>query len=410
LSPSPLSARAFFRDPVGYVRTHGEAMEALRFAAGRRGFVLARDPETVWRVLVTDADSFRPGKWKRRARRFLGDTLNTLEGAEHRRRRLLVQPVLDRRRIAGFAPAIAARVERSQARWEHGARIGLRDTLDPLALTVAGDVLLSTDLGPRAPELADALAAVMTAVPRLTPPVRGTAGARALARLDGAVGEAIAEHRRSRDAQDDLVGALLAAGLPERTVRGEVVAFLLAAVDEPPSALEAVWYLLGRNPAAEARFHDELDALTAGRPALDDEDSPRYLRAVILETLRLFPPARHIDRCPLHDVRVGGVRAAAGSNVLVSPLVTHREPQLYPRSAEFAPERWLERPVARNGSRGAYVPFGAGAHTCIGEPLAWAIMASTLATIGRRRRVGVHQQAPAPGPRSPRLVVRLERR
>jgi cytochrome P450 len=411
VSRSPLSARAFFRDPLRYVGARLDGFDTLRLEAGRRQFLVARDPEAVWRVLVTDADAFRPGKWKRRARRFLGDTLNTLDGEEHRRRRLVLQPVLDRRRIAGFAPAIAARVEAAQSSWEDGATIVLRDELDPLALTIAGDVLLSTDLAPTAAEFADALAVVMAAVPRLTPPIRGTQAARALTRVERAVNDILAEHG-SRPAESDLVGALREAGVPERTVRGEAIAFLLASVDEPPSALEAACFLLGRNAAGETRLHAELDAVrTDGPSPFDDKSAPPYLAAVVRETLRLFPPARHIDRCPVREVAVAGVRAPRGSNVIVSPLVMHHAPRLFSRSAEFAPERWLEgEGPGRNGSRGAYVPFGAGAHTCIGEPLAWAIMTACLATIGRRWRLCVDADAPPPGPRSSRLVVTLEAR
>src|SRR5207249_367547 len=102
---------------------------------------------------------------------------------------------------------------------------------------------------------------------------------------------------------------------------------------EPPSALEAAWFLLGRNPAAEERLHAELDV---GR--LD------YLDAVLRETLRLFPPARHIDRCPVGDGR---------TNVVVSPLVVHHEPRLYASPQDFLPERWLRR---EERPRGSYLP------------------------------------------------------
>jgi cytochrome P450 len=376
-----LSARAFFRDPVGYVRANGRNGAALPLAAGPSRFLLLRDPHEVWRVLVTDAASFRPGKWKRRARRFLGDTLNTLDGEEHRRRRLLLQPALDRRRIARFEPAIAARVDRMQAAWEDGSRLRLRDELERLSLAVAGEVLLSAELEPA---LASALATVMTSVPRLTPPLRGTRQARALREVETAVA---AQMRRAAGPEDDLLAALLGSGLPEETVRGEVVAFLLAAVDEPPSALEAAWYLLGRSPAAEERLHGEL--------AKGGHD---YLDAVLRETLRLFPPARHIDRCPIGNRRL---------NVLVSPLVIHHEPDLYESPSEFVPERWRRRDER---PRGAYVPFGAGAHACIGEPLARAIMTQALARIVPRWRLRLDPEAPPPGPRAPRLVVTLERR
>jgi cytochrome P450 len=374
---SLFSARSFFRDPVGYVDAHAEDGAPLRLAAGPSRFLLVRDPQAVWGVLVTDAGSYRPGKWKRRARRFVGDTLNTLDGEEHRRRRLLLQPALDRRRIARFTPSIAARVAEAQRGWRDGAQLRLRDELDRLSLAVAGEVLLSAELDP---ELATSLAVVMNRVPRLTPPVPWTRAARALARVEDAVAAL-------PGSDDDLLSALRRNDLPERTVRGEVIAFLLAAVDEPPSALEAAWYLLGRNPRARERLEAELD-----------EGRRDYLDAVLRETLRLFPPARHIDRCPVGNGR---------PNVVVSPLVTHHDPRLYERPAEFEPERWLRR---EERPRGAYLPFGAGAHACIGEPLARAIMTETLAGIATRWRFHLDPAAPPPGPRAPRLEVTLERR
>ena len=56
---NPLSARSFFRDPVGYVAARGADPAAVRLAAGTREFIVLRNPEAVWRVLVTDAGAFR---------------------------------------------------------------------------------------------------------------------------------------------------------------------------------------------------------------------------------------------------------------------------------------------------------------------------------------------------------------
>ena len=250
----------------------------------------------------------------------------------------------------------------------------------------------------------------MAGVPRFTPRLFGTRPTQALAYIDDVVSDVVARRRAQSEEGDDLLGILLRSGLPDRVIRGEIIAFLLVAVDEPPSALAAAWYLLGRDNDVERRFHAELDAVVGERqPMLDDEGRLPYLDAVLRETLRLYPPARHIDRCPVEHVRLDGTELRAGSNVLVSPLVTHHDEQLYDRASEFIPERWLNDEGSKP-SRGAYLPFGAGAHTCIGEPLARAIMTLTLATVGRHWRLRLDADAPQPVPRAPELVVTLERR
>jgi cytochrome P450 len=380
---SPMSARSFFRDPVGFAAAGGDDGGLLRFAAGTSPYALARDPEDVWRVLVTDGDLYAPGKWKRRARRFLGPTLNTLAGDDHRARRRLLAPSFTRSRVATFVPAASTRVDALCGAWRAGHTFDVRAQLDPLSLAIAADVLLSADLGDEARELAGALRTVMAGVPRLTPPIAGNAPQRALARVDETVARLVAE-RRAVPVPGDLLGRLIDADAGDDAIRGDVIACLLAAVDEPPSALEAAWWLLAHHDAARAALCGELDDRLQGR-APGSEDLPHLpvLRATLLEAMRLFPPARHIDRCPMHDVQIGAAKVRAGTNVIVSPLVTHHDDRLYASVEAFDPRRWIG--TARGGvSRGGYLPFGAGVHTCIGESLAMMIMQVTLAGVAQR--------------------------
>lgn len=379
----------------------------MRIGLGRSRFTLLRSPDAIWRVLVADRGSFRLGKWKRKSRRFVGEALIGLDGAEHQRRRQLLQPTLDRRRIETCAPAIVSRVEAAQAGWSDGARIHAHREMARLSLLVAGDVLLSTDLERDASELVDSLTAIMAAIPGSS---SSEPGREALATLDRAISAVLTDRRRSQRQEGDLLGALVRSDLPEETVRGEVLAFLLAATDEPPSALEAAWCLLAGRPEAEERLLEELDAELGKRlPTLADRARLPYLDAVIRETLRLYPPVRLIDRSPTSDTRIDGARLRAGTNVIVSPLVTHREPGLYERPSHFLPERWLS---ATPGElpKGAYLPFGAGPHVCIGQPLALAIVWLGLASIVPRWRLRPDREGAALVPRAPDLRFTLERR
>ena len=386
-------ARTFFADPVEFAAAHRQPLVRLKAMTGDAAVV--QDPAEAWRILVTDSARFRQGKWKRRARRFLGTTLNTLDGAEHRERRLLLQPALGRKRIADGAPQLAARAEAFARGLRDGEEIRLRGSLDPLSLTMAGDVLLGVDLEPHARELASCLATVMTHLPRLTAPLPGTAQARALRRVH-AVARGLLRGAAGEDGT--LLGVLQSSGLPEQVCIGEITAFLLAAADEPPSGLAAAFYFLGADPASERRLQSELAATGNGEP--------RYLDAVVAEALRMLPPARHVDRCPAHDDVVCGARVRAGTNLLISPLVLQHDPGVFDDPERFRPERWLEV-TAPAVPRGAYLPFGAGPHTCIGEPLARSVMTTTLAAVVRRLRLrpAGHQQPPVPGVPDLRFVV-----
>ena len=183
-----------------------------------------------------------------------------------------------------------SRVETAQAEWSDGARIHAFREMAGLSLLVAGDVLLSTDLERDASELVDSPTAIMAAIPGRNPPAPGTREARALTTFNRVISGVLTDRRGSQREEDDLLGALVRSDLPDETVRGEVLAFLLAATDEPPSALEAAWCLLAGRPEAEERLVAELDAELAERlPTLADRARLPYLDAVIRETLRLTP-------------------------------------------------------------------------------------------------------------------------
>ena len=104
--------------------------------------------------------------------------------------------------------------------------------------------------------------------------------------------------------------------------------------------------------------------------------------------MRLFPPAYLVGRRALADYSVPNTNYVlpAGTVVILSQYLLHRDLRFWDAPEEFRPQRWLEdRP--RRGF--VYFPFGAGPRICIGEQFAWMEGVLVLATIARRWRVDV---------------------
>jgi cytochrome P450 len=99
--------------------------------------------------------------------------------------------------------------------------------------------------------------------------------------------------------------------------------------------------------------------------------------------MRRYPPVWMIGRTLTADLDVGGWRAPAGSLVAVSPLLLHHDPRWFPEPETFDPDRWLD---ARRDAvpRHAYLPFGTGPRSCVGEQFAWAEAVTALAVIAAR--------------------------
>lgn len=402
---------AFRRDPLGTLerlaREHGD-VAGMRF--GPRRVTLLTHPDLVREVLVTRHKSFVKSYALQRARVLLGEGLLTSEEPLHLRQRRLAQPAFHRERIAAYAADMVAYAARTDGEWRDGAEVDVAREMNRLTLAVAGKTLFGAEVAGEAEEIARALTDALGLFKRLTNPLgplldRFPTPAtlrmrRARARLDATVYRLIAERRRSGEDRGDLLSMLLLAqddegdgsGMTDLQLRDEVLTIFLAGHETTANALAWTWHLLARAPGVEAALHAELDRVLAGRlPTMDDLPALPYTRAVLAESMRLFPPAYVVGRQPLHDMEIGGYRVEAGSIVLTSPWVVQRDPRWWPDPLRFDPSRWTPDAEAALPKL-AYFPFGAGPRKCIGEGFAWTEGILVLATLARRWRV-----RPVPG-------------
>jgi cytochrome P450 len=209
----------------------------------------------------------------------------------------------------------------------------------------------------------------------------------------------IAERRQDGRDHGDLLSLLLAArddqtggGMTDRQLRDEALTLFVTAFDTVSLALTWTWYLLAQHPRASQELEAELDAVLAGRPpAADDLARLPFTRAVLAESLRLYPPVYAIAREAAVGFAVGGYEIAPGTLILMSPYLLQRDPRFYPEPDRFDPTRWIGG--APRPPRFSYFPFGGGPRGCIGQPYALQEAALVLATLAGRWRMRL-----APGP------------
>ena len=408
---------AMGRNPLDFFRRlHAEHGDVVRLAVGPRTFVLVADPDLAREVLVTQQKRFVRGYAHRGLRLLLGDGLLTSEGEFHRRQRRIAQPAFHRERIARYAESMVEAAARWDARWRalpadaDGRRpVDMHAEMMALTLGIAGETLFGARVEGLAAEVAGAMADALKVGPiaflpylqwalRLPLPVVRRFH-RARARLDAIVYGIIAERRRAiaergSDDRGDLLSMLLVATDPEETdgapmsdaqLRDEVMTIFLAGHETTASALTFTWYLLARDPHAAAALRAELDAALgtgAARraPTVDDVARLPFARAVVAESMRLYPPAYAVGRICAERTELGGHVIEPAWGVITSPWLAHHDPRWWPEPETFRPERWLE-PDQGERPRLAYFPFGAGSRICIGEQFAWTEAILVLATL-----------------------------
>ncbi|MFZ1755232.1 MAG: cytochrome P450 [Caldilineaceae bacterium] len=414
---------AFRRNPTGFLtdlaRTYGDI---VRFPlAGQTAFLL-NHPDFIQQVLVTEQENFTKGRALQQMRRVLGDGLLTSEGSQHQRARRLVQPAFHHERIASYGAVMSAEAESTAAGWEEAAAMDVAQAMNHLTLRIVGRTLFGVDLAGQETQVAAALddlfvlsdpvylllAPLFAWLP--TPTARRFRASTEF--FDRLIYGLIAERRRTGAGNGDLLDLLLASvdeetGQPpdDQFIRDQSLTLLLAGHETTANALAWCWHLLAAHPESEARLHAELDEnLPDGKlPGMAELGDLPFTRAVFSEALRLYPPAWAIGRTAINDCVIGEYPVPAGSLVLMSQWVTHRDPRYFANASTFRPERWLTEP---RGARPkfAFFPFGGGLRVCIGAQFAWMEGMLLLATLARRWQLRAVSSRPVAT--DPRITLR----
>uniref|UniRef100_A0ACD5WPA3 Uncharacterized protein n=1 Tax=Avena sativa TaxID=4498 RepID=A0ACD5WPA3_AVESA len=139
--------------------------------------------------------------------------------------------------------------------------------------------------------------------------------------------------------------------------------------------------LLLNKPEVLLKASEEIDACI-GEPArlLEATDLPKlqYLRSIIMETLRLYPPAPLlVPHESSADCTVGGFHIPQGTMLLVNTFAIHRDPGLWDEPTSFIPERFED---GINGGK-MVIPFGMGRRRCPAEHLGMQMVGLALGTM-----------------------------
>lgn len=373
--------------------------DVVQYPIPRPPTYLVNDPDGVRRVLVGNARNYGKSTIQYRALSLVtGEGLLVADTEPWRRQRRLVQPAFHHETLEAVVDHVNTALEGVCAGWDAlpvGAVTDVDAAMMHAALEVVGHALFGTDLSNDAERLASAtLEALDVVVARarvpITPPswVPTPANrrlARAVAQLDAAVASMLQQPPTGHDMLAMLrsVHDEAGVGLTPQEIRDQIVTFIVAGHETVASAMTWAWALVARHPEVQERLHAEAVDVLGDRPvAFDDLDRLPYARAVLDETLRLYPPAWLITRKALQADVIGGHDVPAGALIILSPWLLHRHPRVWVDPAQFRPERFLEGEVDRT----CFIPFGAGPRLCIGRDFSYVEGVAMLASLARRYR------------------------
>jgi cytochrome P450 len=280
--------------------------------------------------------------------------------------------------LAGLDRGIAARV----AQWKAASgEMLFYPAIKQLTLDLAATAFLGDAIGPEVDAInrsfIDMVAAAVAPIRKPLPGTQMARGVRGRKRVIAYFSEQV-PLRRARGGED-LFSQLCAAKddngelLSVQAIADHMSFLMMAAHDTLTSSLTSFVAQLAANPEWQQKLRAEIASLDLG----DDEqmtsvhlEKMKLTEMAFQETLRLMPPVPSLPRRALRDFSFKGFAIPAGTGIGVNPMFTHHMPEVWPEPARFDPLRFTEE-AQRARHRFAWVPFGGGAHMCIGLHFAY---------------------------------------
>ncbi len=396
------SLQHYAKDPLGFlVRCAREYGDVVRFSFPNTQVYFLGHPNHVDYVLVRNNRNFIKSKRQREQLRFLGQGLFTSEGAFWRRQRRLAQPAFHKERVAGYGRVMVDFAEAMVSTWQEGEVRDVHQEMMRLTLRIVATTLLGSEVEGETQKVGAALDVLakrfsgrksyLIPTPSFLPTPANRRFYRAIRQLDNIVYSIILKRRAANGQTGDLLSMLMEARdeatgerMSNEQLRDEALTILLAGHETTAITLSWTFYLLCQDAEVDGKLLAELNNVLEGRaPTVEDLPRLRYADMVVKESMRLYPPAWGIGREAVGECEIGAFRVPAGTQLLMSPWVMHRDPRYFEEPETFYPDRW-----AGDATRGlpkyAYFPFGGGPRLCIGQSFARIETVLLLATIAQK--------------------------
>jgi len=380
---------------------------------GRSSFIL-NTPDAIRHVLVDNYENYtRTPAAIRVLRPVLGEGLLIAEGRAWKHQRRTLAPAFTPRAVMPLVPHMVAVTDETIAKLaaKCGEPVDLRETMQRMTLEIAGRTMFSFGMDRHGPALRDFVMEygarlarphfLDLLLPLSWPTPQDYSRARFRKRWTQFIGQLMAERRAAGKNEGapprDLFDLMGAARDPEtgeafsdEQLGDQIATMILAGHETTATALFWSLYLLALDPASQDQLAAEVEG--ANLNGAPDIERLKFTRAVVDETMRLYPPAFLIARAAAAPDTIAGMPVRKHDVVLIAPWLLHRHEKLWRDPNAFIPARFL--PSAPQPDRFAYLPFGVGARICIGAHFALVEATLALAKIIGAFRVELLDKAP----------------
>ena len=299
-----------------------------------------------------------------------------LDFEEHRFHRKIMQSAFKKSVMMEYIKQMNPSIQDGIMKWTAGDSFHAFTAIKQLTLDLATEVFMGYELGKEADKLNRAFIDTVragTSIVRMPIPggrwKKGLDGRKVLVNF---FRSQIKNKRNNNNDSMDLFSQLCRAEaedgqrFTDDDVVNHMIFLMMAAHDTSTITLSSMLYQLAKNPQWQERLRAESVAL--GKSCLEYDDLERLpsMTLVMKESLRLCAPVPGIPRKSVKDSEFKGYHIPSGTMIMVSPHFTHHMHEHWTNPFQFDPERFNDERREHKMHSYAYIPFGGGAHMCIG--------------------------------------------
>lgn len=338
--------------------------------------VMLLGPEANKLVFMNEGQKFSNYlAWETSFKNIFDNAVLQRDFADHKALRKVLQSAFKRQAIEGHMELMNPLLENGLAQWPKGKPIRAMDHIKELLLSTGSNVFLGVEPGAETEKINQAFTDIVAATADLikkealwfTPYGKGV---RARKFLSEFIIKNIPERRKTltRDLFSQFCHLQNDEGeyFTDEEVRDQILFVLFAAHDTTTSALSAVLYALASNLEWQEELRQEI--LSLGKETLEFDDLEKLFKTdlTIKEALRMYPALAMMPRYTLEEVEFEGYRIPANTPVVVSSVFSHYMPEYWSKPHTFDPMRFSPERAEDKKHPYQYIPFGGGAHKCLG--------------------------------------------
>jgi cytochrome P450 len=376
-------ALSYIKSPTSYqlklLENYGEISSISLF--GKKVYFPV-SPIDVKEVLVNQANKVSKGVALQNAKLVVGNNILTSEKDDHIQKRKVLSQAFSLPAIAEYETYLKGYLQTFIEDLEViDKEVSLVDFYDQIGIEIISTILFGKSNKKINQLVTENLHIGMTIVSYLTIPIykyllplpfpKHLRFRKTQKLLEKEVSKLISE--RSSHFSKDIVDILIKSGCSEKEIYEQVLVIFMAGHETTSTFMIWLTYSLTHYPYDKERFQKETVTALSKQATLKDLDNYIYIKAVIYETLRLYPSVWNIGREVLEDITLSNHTIKKGSLISLSPFVSHRNPRYFKDPHQFNPQRWInEDDTFHEKDKYVFFPFSRGTRNCIGERMALA--------------------------------------